>query len=61
MVTLVLAIKFSYHNFLTWGQKGVCYMSFEISFLVPNNDHTSVGQKILSVGKIKQKDAIISR
>ena len=36
-------------------------MSFEIIFLVPNNDHTSVGQKILSVGKIKQKDAIISR
>ena len=36
-------------------------MSFEISFLVPNNDHTSVSQKILSVGKIKQKDAIISR
>ena len=36
-------------------------MSFEISSLVPNNDHISVGQKILSVGKIKLKEAIISR
>ena len=42
------------------SKRGVSYIIGRLS-LVPNNDHTSVNQKILSVGKIKQKDAIISR